>query len=106
MEAPAEGRCRSGRKAWKQAALPLQTLEVRRRDVPDRNPAPRATGAAPHSRHPITISQIRARLFLRTVRPAFPLPVQEHGVAASDIKKLVEAGVHTVEGLCTFSKKA
>jgi len=35
---------------------------------------------------------------------AGPLPLQtleEHGVAASDIKKLLEAGIHTVEGLAT-----
>ena len=59
--------------------------------VSDRNPTPRATGAAPHSRHPVTISQIRARLFLthRLTRLP-PFPAQEHGVAASDIKKLVE----------------
>ena len=31
--------------------------------------------------------------------------MQEHGVAASDIKKLVEAGVHTVEGLAPCASK-
>ncbi|ACO62666.1 Rad51 DNA recombinase 1 [Micromonas commoda] len=39
---------------------------------------------------------------------AGPLPLQtleEHGVAASDIKKLLEAGIHTVEGLAYASKK-
>ena len=36
-----------------------------------------------------------------------PLPLaQEHGVAASDIKKLLEAGIHTVEGLAHASKKS
>ena len=38
--------------------------------------------------------------------PLLPLPLaQEHGVAASDIKKLLEAGIHTVEGLAYASKK-
>ena len=108
MEAPAEGEVQEWEEGMEAGGpLPVQTLEVRRRDVPDRNPAPRATGAAPHSRHPITISQIRARLFLthRLTRLP-PSPAQEHGVAASDIKKLVEAGVHTVEVLAHASKKA
>ena len=39
--------------------------------------------------------------------PLLPLPLaQEHGVAASDIKKLLEAGIHTVEGLAHASKKS
>ena len=51
MEAPAEGEVQEWEEGMEAGGpLPLQTLEVRRRDVPD-----------------ITISQIRARLFLRTV---------------------------------------
>ena len=30
---------------------------------------------------------------------------QEHGIAASDLKKLLEAGIHTVEGLAHAPKK-
>lgn len=60
---------------------------------------PHATHAL-HSRHP---SQGAGPL------TKFPLPPpespQEHGVAASDIKKLLEAGIHTVEGLAYASKK-
>lgn len=33
------------------------------------------------------------------------LPLQQHGVAQSDIKKLKEGGVHTIEHLAHASKK-
>ena len=61
---------------------------------------PHATPAR-HSRHPLP----KVPSGLTRFPPPSPEPPQEHGVAASDIKKLLEAGIHTVEGLAYASKK-
>ena len=108
MEAPAEADVVE----WEEGAeaagpLPLQTLEVRRSQVFARTPAPspnrrRASFEAPP--HPVPESSAS---FLRPPPDTRPLfRAQEHGVAASDIKKLLEAGIHTVEGLAHASKKS
>ena len=62
----------------------------------------RASFEAPHNSFPDSSASVPRA----PPDPPSPSPAQEHGVAASDIKKLVEAGVHTVEGLAHASKKA
>jgi len=41
----------------------------------------------------------------RTATPARTRTTQESGIAASDVSKLRDAGVHTVEGLAAASRK-
>ena len=79
--------------------LGLAALEVRL--SPDSCPCARIHRAAGWDERPR-----HSRWFVRCSK-VFPLtPVaQECGIAAGDLKKLLEAGVHTVEGLNAASKK-
>ena len=101
MEAPVEGAVEEWQEGMEAAGpLPLQTLEVRVLALYARatldHAHPRGTR---QSRHPPFQNLSLSR--------SSPLPLaQEHGVAASDIKKLLEAGIHTVEGLAHASKKS
>ena len=99
MEAPVEGDVQAWEEGMAAAGpLPLQTLEVRAHPFapdPSRTRRPPAIRGTPsQSAHGLT-----------RFPPPSPEPPQEHGVAASDIKKLLEAGIHTVEGLAYASKK-
>ena len=101
MEAPVEGAVEEWQEGMEAAGpLPLQTLEVRATPFPhDRDVRPR-----PPSRDAPIEAPLARCCFADAAPP--PPPAQEHGVAASDIKKLLEAGIHTVEGLAHASKKS
>ena len=96
---PWRGTCRRGRKGWRPRALSLFRLWRYARTLS------RQIRAARDARPPFEAPLPKVPSGLTRFPPPSPEPPQEHGVAASDIKKLLEAGIHTVEGLAYASKK-